>query len=170
MYSVSITPDYSNNFTPLNTIPYTLSGTTAGAVITNFSTGNLNPLIQNNFNLVSQITFNLPTTLNSTDSVYFDGWSFNDFNANFNSFWGVSYITNTFATPTDILGSTTTTTNSLNLSNIQQIYLPLNLILPPTNLVGGGTVTLRIYCNPTSSNHFLTVAPTITARIGVVKN
>jgi hypothetical protein len=166
----SITPDYSDNFHIQNILPYTLSGTKAGAVITNYSIGSLNPLILNNFNLVSQITFNLPATLNSTDSVYFDGWSFNDFNANFNSFWGVSYITNTFGTPTDILGSTTNTANSLNLSNIQQIYLALNLIIPPTHLKGGGTITLRIYCNPTSSNHFLTVAPTITARIGVVIN
>lgn len=166
----SITPDYSDNFPIQNIFPYTLSGTKAGAVITNFPIGSLNPLIQSNFNLVSQITFNLPATLNSTDSVYFDGWSFNDFNANFNSFWGVSYITNTFGTPTDILGSTTNTANSLNLSNIQQIYLALNLIIPPTHLKGGGTVTLKIYCNPTSANHFLTVAPTITARIGVVIN
>jgi hypothetical protein len=151
-----------------NGIPYTLTGTTAGAVIVNYPIGAGNPLPQNIFTIISTITFNLPTILNPTEGIYYDGYNFSDFNANFNSFWGVSYATNTNPTEIDILGSTTNTNNSLNFSNFQQVYLPTNLIIPPTYLTGGGTITLRIYCRPTSANHYLTVAPINTARIGIV--
>ena len=154
----------------INSIPYSLTGTQAGAVIVNRGIGAGNALIINTFTIISTITFNLPATLNATDAIYYDGFNFCDFDANFNSYWGVSYITNTFSTPTDILGSTTITNNALNYSNIQQVYLPLNLIIPQTHLTGGGTVTLRIYCRSTSSNHYLTVAPTNIARIGIVSN
>lgn len=170
---ISVTPsgtDITIANTIVNSIPYTLSGTSGGGVIVNRATNPGNSLPRNTFTLISQITFNLPTILNSTDSVYYDGWNLSDFSANFNSFWGVSYITNTFPTPTDILGSTTDPANALNFSNIQQIYLPLNLIIPPTNITAGGTVTLSIYCNPTSDNHYLTIPPINTARIGVVKD
>jgi hypothetical protein len=81
-----------------------------------------------------------------------------------------SEASSTFPTPTDILGSTTMPSNSLNFSNFQQVYLPTNLLIPPTHLVGGGTVTLFIYCNPTSANHYVTVAPINTARIGIVQD
>jgi hypothetical protein len=149
---------------------YTLSGTTAGAVITTKGTGATSSLTQNVFTSTSQITFNLPSVLGPTDSVFYDGFSLNDFQANFNSFWGVSYYTNTVSTPTDILGSTTSTVNALNFSNQQQIYLPLNLIIPPTNITAGGTITLTIFCNPTSTNHYLTIPPINTARIGIVSD
>lgn len=153
-----------------NAIPYTLTGTTGGGVIVNRAIGSLNPFPLNTFTVATTITFNLPAILNATDSVYYDGWCLYDFFGNFSSFWGVSYFTNTFATETDILGSTTTSANALNFSNIQQIYLPLNLIIPPTNITAGGTVTFKIYCNPTSINHYITITPIINARIGVVKN
>lgn len=153
-----------------NGIPYTLSGATAGAVITNKGSGITNPMTQNIFNLMTTITFNLPTVLSATDSIYYDGWWFGDFDLNFNSYWGVSYTTNTFATPTVLIGSITTTANAITISNVQQIYLPLNLIIPPTHLVGGGTVTLKIYCNPTSINHYLTLTPINTARMGIAIN
>jgi hypothetical protein len=151
-----------------NGIPYSLSGATANAVITNRDIGNLFPMTQNVFNLITTITFTLPSVLGATDGIYYDGWWFGDFFANFNSYWGVSYTTNTFATPTVLIGSITTTANAITISNVQQIYLPLNLIIPPTHLVGGGTITLKIYCNPTSINHYLTLAPVNTARIGIV--
>jgi hypothetical protein len=151
-------------------LPYTLSGTTAGAIITNRATGSGNALTQNVFTLISQIAFNIPSDWSSEDSVYFDGWILSDFNANFNSFWSVSYITNTFATPTDLIGSTTVTANALNFSNIQQIYLATNLIIPPTHLTSGGRITIRIYCNPTSANNFLALPVINQARIGLVKD
>ena len=151
-------------------IPYTLTGTTGGGVIVNAPTGSGNPFTQNVFAVVTTITFNLPAVLDATDSVYYDGYLFTDWDANFNSFWGVSYTTNTFLTPTDILGSTSVTANALQFTNFNQIYLPLNQIIPPTHLTAGGTVTLKIYCNPTSANHYLTVTPTNTARIGVVSD
>jgi hypothetical protein len=149
---------------------YTLSGTTAGAVIVNTGSGATSSLTQNVFTSTSQITFNLPSVLGPTDSVFYDGYSFNDFDANFNSFWGVSYYTNTFATPTDILGSTSVTANALNFPNNQQVYLPLNITIPPTNITAGGTVTLTLFCNPTSANHYLTTTPINTARIGIVSD
>lgn len=151
-------------------IPYTLSGTTAGAIITNRGTGAGNVLTQNQFNLMTTITFNIPDNWTSADSVYYDGWILSDFNANFNSYWGVSYFTNTFPTPTDLIGSTTSTANALNYSNIQQIYLATNLIIPPTNLTSGGRITIRMYCNPTSSNHTLSIPIINQARIGLVRD
>ena len=174
--NISLTPSGGNTITINNTqslnssIPYTLTGTTGGGVITNRAIGNLNPFPLNLFTLATTITFNLPSILNATDSIYYDGSSFYDFFTNFNSYWGVSYFTNTYATETDILGSTTNTANALNFSNIQQIYLPLNLIIPPTHITSGGTVTLKIYCNPTSTNQYITIAPINNARIGIVRN
>jgi hypothetical protein len=153
-----------------NGIPYTLTGTTAGAVIVNLGTGAANSLVINTFTVISQITFNLPSVLSATDCIYYDGFNFSDFDSNFNSFWGISYITNTFATPTDILGSTTNTANALQFSNFQQVYLPTNLIIPSTHLTGGGTITLSIYCRSTSNNHYLTSSPINTARIGIVSD
>jgi hypothetical protein len=150
-------------------IPYTLFGTTAGATVTNRGTGAGNVLTQNQYNLMTTISFNIPDNWTPADSVYYDGWMLADVDRNFNSYWGVSYFTNTFATPTDIIGSTTTPANSLNYSNIQQIYLATNLIIPPTNLTPGGRITLRIYCNPTSTNHFLALPIINQARIGLVK-
>jgi hypothetical protein len=152
----------------INVIPYTLTGTKGGGVIVNRPIGSGNPFPQNTFTVATTITFNIPTGLTATDGVFYDGYILYDFNANFNSFWGVSYYTNTFPTPTDILGSTTTTANALNFTNIQQIYLPLNLLIPNTNIVAGGTITLQVYCNPTSINHYITITPVITARIGRV--
>jgi hypothetical protein len=157
-----------NPYPGVNAVPYTLTGTTGGGVIVNAPIGSGNPFTQNVFAVVSQITFNLPAVLTATDGVYYDGYLFTDWDANFNSFWGVSYTTNTYATPTDILGSTTVTTSALQFTNFNQIYLPLNLLIPPTHITAGGTVTLKVYCNPTSANHYLTVTPTNTARIGVV--
>ena len=148
-------------------VSYVLTGSTMAAVITTYPTGSGNPLTQNVFTNVTQITFNIPPNWTGTDSIYYDGWILYDFEANFNSFWGVNYYTNTATTPVDILGSTTTTANALNYSNIQQIYLPLNLIIPPTNLTAGGTITLTMYCNPTSINHYMTIAPVVNGRVGV---
>jgi hypothetical protein len=158
------------NGSPVVALPYTLSGTTAGATITNRGTGAVNALTQNVFTIISEITFNIPADWLPGYSVYYDGWMLSDFDANFNSFWGVSYITNSFGTPTDLIGSTSVTANALQYSNFQQIYLTTNLIIPPTHLGTGGTITPRIYCNPTSNNHYLTIAPVNQARIGLVKD
>ena len=158
------------NGAPVVSLPYTLSGTTANATISNRGTGSGNSLTTNVFTLISQITFNIPADWLPGYSVYYDGWILSDFDANFNSFWGVSYFTNTNPTPTDLIGSTSVTANALNYSNIQQIYLTTNLIIPPTYLAPGGTITLTIYCSATSANHYLTIAPVNQARIGLVKD
>ena len=161
---------WENVATVNNGLPYTLSGTTAGAVIVNRGIGAGNALIINTFTIISTITFNLPSIILSNDSIYYDGFILTDFDSNFNSYWGITYTTNTFLTETILLGSITNTANAIDISNTQQIYFPLNLIIPPTHLTGGGTITLRIYCRSTSSNHYLTIAPINTARIGIVKN
>jgi hypothetical protein len=155
---------------PPNATPYTLSGTTAGAITVFAPIGNTNPFPQNIFTLVYQVTFNLPVVIGATDSLYYDGYLFSDWVANFNSFWGVSYATNTFPTFTDILGSTTDTNKALQFSNFNQIYLPLNIIFPPTHLTSGGTLTLKVFCRPTSINQYLTAIPTKIARIGIVSD
>lgn len=157
-----------NGVSYISAVPYSLTGTKGGGVISNRTIGSGNPFPSNTWTIATTITFNLPAVLSPTDAVYYDGWTLYDFSANFNSYWGVSYFTNTFATPTDILGSTSNTANALTFTNIQQIYLPLNLIIPTTHLVGGGTVTLQIYCNPTSTNHYITIPPINNARIGIV--
>ena len=51
--------------------------------------------------------------------------------------------------------------------NVSKTY---PLTIPPTNITSGGTVTLKIYCNPTSTNHYLTVTPTNASRIGIALN
>ena len=168
--TVVITPGTTDINLYVPSAPYTLSGTTAGAVIVNRATGSGNPLTQNVFTNVSRITFKIPPGWTATDSVSYDGFAFFDFFANLNSYWGVNYFTNTVATPVDILGSTTAVANALTYSNIPQIYIPLNLIIPPTNLSAGGTITLTIYCNPTSASQYITVAPSNTAKIGVVRD
>jgi hypothetical protein len=154
----------------VNAIPYTLSGTTAGAVIVDRPIGSGNPFTQNVFTNASQVTFNIPPAWTATDSVSYDGYAFFDFNANFNSFWGITYYTNTNLTPVDLIGSSTTTTNALNYTNVQQVFIPLNLIIPPTSLTVGGTITLTFFCNPTSINHYITTTPTHIAKIGIVRD
>jgi hypothetical protein len=154
----------------VNAIPYTLSGSTAGAVIVDRPIGSGNPFTQNVFTNASEVTFNIPPSWTATDSVSYDGYAFFDFNANFNSFWGITYYTNTNLTPVDLIGSSTTTANALTYTNVQQVFIPLNLIIPPTSLTVGGTITLTFFCNPTSINHYITVTPTNIAKIGIVRD
>jgi hypothetical protein len=149
---------------------FNLTGTTLAASISTFATGSGNPLTQNVFTNVSRITFNIPPNWVAGTSVYYDGLVFYDFDANLNSYWGVNYFTNTNTTPVDILGSTTSTINAITESNVAQFYFPLNIIIPPTSLTVGGTITLTVYCNPTSANHYLTLTPVINARVGIVLN
>jgi hypothetical protein len=132
--------------------------------------GSGNPFTQNVFTNASQVTFNIPPGWVSTNSVSYDGYAFFDFQANFNSYWGITYYTNTNLTPVDLIGSSTTTTNALTYTNVQQVFIPLNIIIPPTSLTVGGTITLTFFCNPTSINHYITVTPTNIAKIGIVRD
>lgn len=154
----------------VNAIPYTLSGTTAGAVIVNRAIGSGNPFTQNVFTNASQVTFNIPPGWVSTNSVSYDGYAFFDFQANFNSYWGITYFTDTNPTPVDLIGSSSATTNALTFTNVQQVFIPLNIIIPPTSLTVGGTITLTFFCNPTSINHYITATPTNIAKIGIVRD
>lgn len=149
---------------------FNLAGTTLAASISTFATGSGNPLTQNVFTNVSRIRFNIPPNWIAGTSVYYDGLLFYDFDANVNTYWGVNYFTNTNPTPVDLIGSTTSTINAITESNVAQFYFPLNVIIPPTSLTAGGTITLTVYCNPTSANHYLTLTPVINARVGIVLN
>jgi hypothetical protein len=153
---------------------YNLTGSTIGAVITNpKGIGSGNAWTQNTWYQVSQIVLKIPPNWTATDSVIFDGWLLYNFQGSggVNTYWGVSYFTNTYATPTDILGSTTTAADSLYYPTTSQQYIATNIIIPPTNLTAGGTITLRVYglCGSTGTN-YLSVSPVIAGRVGVALN
>ena len=154
----------------VSALSYNLTGTTIAGVISGWPIGSGNPLPQNTWSVIATITFNIPPEYALGDCVYYDGWFLADFQANFNSYGGITYSTNTNPTETDLIGSSTTTANALNFSNIQQIYFPVNLIFPPTHLTAGGNITIRTYINPTSSNHYITATPQIMARVGLTKD
>jgi len=159
---------------------YSLVGTTISAVITNpKGIGNGNAWTQNTWVLASVITFKIPPAYVAGDGVFFDGWLLYNFQAGafLNTYWGVSYITNTYATPTDILGSTTTPADSLYFPSSSQQYIPVNILIPydapnpppaQANLTAGGTITLSVYgyCASGGTN-YLSVAPVVAGRVGI---
>ena len=53
-------------------------------------------------------------------------------------------------------------------NNSGQAYLPLNLTIPPTYLVSGDTITLRIYGYVTAALHYMVDDPLIDARVNIV--
>ena len=146
-----------------------LTGTTINAIITNKGIGTLNPWIYTTWTLATTITFNIPPQYTVGDSVYFDGWILYNFAGNpINTYWGVSYFTNTYTTPTDILGSTTTYTDAICFPSSSQQYMPMNILIPPTYLIRPGTITLSVYgYNATSGTFSLSAAPVVAGRVGV---
>jgi hypothetical protein len=148
-------------------IMYNLTGITMGANITNRGTGVVNAFPATTFTLASSITFNIPPDWFSTDSVCFDGWVLYNFQANINTLWGAQYITDTYATPTDILGSTSVVGDALVFPTSQQAYIPVNLIIPPTHLTSGGTITISFYGYITTGGSYFAAAPVIAGRVGL---
>ena len=151
-------------------LTYTLTGSTINAQITNRATGSGNAFPQAVFTLATSITYNVPPNWTSTDSVYLDGWVLYNFqgSGNVNSYWGANYTTSQVGAPTtDILGSTSVVANAIHFSVDNQVYLPFNLVIPPTYLVAGGTINISFYAYITSTGHYFSVAPVVAGRVGV---
>ena len=156
----------------LKAVSYNLTGTAINATITNRGTGSGNAFPQAQFTLATTIVFNVPPDWGASDSVYLDGWVLYNFQlaTSLNAYWGVRYTTPTMPTPptyVDILGSTTVVADALTFTNTNQIYLPVNLIIPPTYLTSGGTITLSFYGYITTQNHYFSVEPVVGGRVGL---
>jgi hypothetical protein len=149
--------------------PYTLLGATTGGVVTNvigFGSGNTWPATT--FNLASTIQINVPPTYSAGQSVMFDGFAYYNFNSTVVSFWAIYYVTSTQATEQSLIGVKLANDSIAAPASVAQIYLPMNLTIPPGNLVPGGTITIRVYGYLTTALEYLTSAPLIDARVGLV--
>jgi len=166
--SISSLSVSSINFNAPGTPFYNLLGTTAGAVLSNHPVGSNFPFTALTFNLATTLTFNTPPTWQSGNSVVYDGWALYNFNATaINTFWGVAYATSTQPTPTDILGSTTASNAALNYPNASQVYMPVNIIIPSTDITAGGTITLTFYVYVAIASQYFATAPVVNGRIGI---
>jgi len=154
----------------LKAVSYNLTGTAINATITNRGTGGGNAFPATTFTLATSITFNIPPDWGATDNVYLDGWVLYNFQNTFNTYWGASYTTNTYATPTDILGSTTVIGDAIVFLNSSQVYIPVNLIIPPTHLTAGGTINISFYGYVTVGTAHFSVAPVVAGRVGLALN
>jgi hypothetical protein len=149
--------------------PYTLGGATIGGVVTNvIGTGSGNSFTAATFELVSTIQINVPPTYSAGQSVMFDGYGYFNFSSTVNSFWAIYYVTSTEPTEQALIGTKTVGNSIAAPGAVAQIYLPMNLTIPPTNLVPGGTITLRVYGYVTTSGEHLDTNPAIDARVGLV--
>ena len=149
--------------------PYTLLGATIGGVVTNpigFGSGNQWPATT--FNLASTIQINVPPTYSAGQSVMFDGFAYYNFSSTVVSFWAIYYVTSTEPTEESLIGVKLANDSIAAPASVAQIYLPMNLTIPPTNLVPGGTITIRVYGYVTTSGEYLSSAPLIDARVGLV--
>ena len=151
----------------LKAYAYNLTGTTINAIITNRGTGIINAFPATTFTLATSITFNIPPNWGATNNVYIDGWVLYNFQASINTFWEARYITNTYATPTDILGSTSVVADALSFPTSAQVYIPVNLVIPPTHLTAGGTITLSFYGSITTGSNYFAAAPVVAGRVGL---
>jgi hypothetical protein len=149
--------------------PYTLLGATTGGIVTNpigFGSGNQWPATT--FNLASTIQINVPPTYSAGQSVMFDGFAYYNFSSTVVSFWAIYYVTSTQSTEQSLIGVKLANDSIAAPASVAQIYLPMNLTIPPGNLVPGGTITIRVYGYLTTANEYLTSAPLIDARVGLV--
>jgi len=149
--------------------PYTLLGATIGGVVTNvigFGSGNTWPATT--FNLASTIQINVPPTYSAGQSVMFDGFAYYNFSSTVVSFWAIYYVTSTQSTEQSLIGVKLANDSIAAPASVAQIYLPMNLTIPPGNLVPGGTITIRVYGYLTTSGEYLSDDPLINARVGLV--
>ena len=149
--------------------PYTLGGATIGGVVTNvigYGSGNQWPATT--FNLASTIQVNVPPTYSAGQSVMFDGFAYYNFTSTVVSFWAIYYVTSTEPTEESLIGVKLANDSIAAPASVAQIYLPMNLTIPPTNLVPGGTITIRVYGYVTTSGEYLSDDPLINARVGLV--
>jgi hypothetical protein len=163
--SVSSATISSINSLPIATPVYNLLGSTMSSVITNKPVGENFSSLQ--FNLATTLQFSVPPTWKPNNSVFYDGWALYNLSATaVNTFWGVSYITNTYGTPTDILGSTTASNAALNYPNASQVYMPVNIVIPPTHLSTTGTITLSYYVYVAVAGQNFAAVPIVNGRVG----
>ena len=167
----SLTVSSINGFDPPWAM-YSLTGATINATITNRGTGSSNAFPTATFTLATTVVFNVPPNWSSSNSLVYDGWVLYNFQlaTSINAYWGVRYTTPSMPTPpayVDILGSTTVVADALTFTNTNQVYLPVNIILPPTYLTAGGNVTLSFYGYVTTVGHYFSVPPVVNGRVGV---
>jgi hypothetical protein len=148
-------------------LTYNLTGTTMNSTITNRGTGIINAFPATTFTLATSITFNIPPNWSATDNVFLDAWVLYNFQASLNTFWGARYTTNTYATPIDILGSTTVIADALSFPTSAQVYIPVNLVIPPTHLTSGGTINISFYGYITTGSSYFSAAPVVAGRVGL---
>jgi hypothetical protein len=149
--------------------PYTLLGATTGGVVTNvIGTGSGNNFTAATFELVSTIQINVPPTYSAGQSVMFDGYGYFNFSTTVNSFWAIYYVTPTQPTEQALIGTKVVGNSIAAPGAVAQIYLPMNLTIPPTNLLPGGTITIRVYGYVTTSGEHLDADPAIDGRVGLV--
>ena len=150
--------------------PYTLLGATIGGIVTNvIGSGSGHQWPGTTFNLASTIQINVPPTYSAGQSVMFDGFAYYNFaSAIGSSFWAIYYVTSTQPTEQSLIGVKLITDSIAAPASVSQIYLPMNLTIPPTNLVPGGTITIRVYGYVSTSGEYLSSAPLIDARVGLI--
>ena len=169
---ISLTDDTPQNPT-INVIArtYTLLGATTGGVITySKASGSGNTWTANTWILANTIQINVPPGWVAGESVGFDGYEYLNWDANVASYFAIYYVTPSQPTEQSLIGTTTpgSFTDAIFASNGGQAYLPMNLTIPPTYLVSGSTITLRVYGLLTSATHYLAADPTIDARVSIV--
>jgi hypothetical protein len=150
---------------------YTLLGATTGGVITySKASGSGNTWATNTWILANTIQINVPPGWVAGESVGFDGYEYLNWDSNVASYFAIYYVTPSQPTEQSLIGTTTpgAFTDAIFGSNGGQAYLPMNLTIPPTYLVSGSTITLRIYGLLTSASHYLAADPTIDARVNIV--
>lgn len=168
---ISLTDDTPQNPT-INVIArtYTLLGATVGGVITySKASGSGNTWATNGWLLANTIQINVPSGWVAGESVGFDGYEYLNWDSNATSYFAIYYVTPSQPTEQSLIGDRTAgTTDAIFGGTGGQAYLPMNLTIPPTYLVSGSTITLRIYGLITSVGHYLVANPTIDARVNIV--
>lgn len=168
---ISLTDDTPQNPT-INVVArtYTLLGATTGGVITySKASGSGNTWAANTWILANTIQINVPPGWVAGQSVGFDGYEYLNWDSNAASYFAIYYVTPSQPTEQSLIGDNTTgITDAIFGSNGGQAYLPMNLTIPPTYLVSGSTITLRVYGLITSATHYLVANPTIDARVNIV--
>ena len=167
---ITLTGDTPQNPT-INVIarPYTLLGATIGGVVTNvIGIGSGNTWPATTFNLASTIQIGVPPGWVAGQSVFFDGYGYYNFASTVVSFWAIYYVTSTQPTEQSLVGVKLANDSIAAPASVAQIYLPMNLTIPPTYLEDGGTITLRVYGYVTTSGEYLSSNPLIDGRVGIV--
>ena len=146
-------------------LQYILTGSTVAGTITNLSNSTVWTTLT--WTLASTISFTVPPNWSAGKFVSWDGLALYDFNINNVNYWSVYYTTTSQPTEQPLLG----TKNILNaiVNSSPQMYLPLNLLIPPTHLQAGptGTINLLVYGFTNGTIVQFSQTPVINARVSV---